>query len=471
MPGWLNSALAYIPEWLGFQMRMSKQPGCIIAIAHRNKVVLEQAFGSADLSTGEALTPRHRFRVASHTKSFTAAGILKLREQGKLKLDDPVGQFVGKLDKRVAQSTISQLLSHSAGLIRDGEDAGQFMDRRPFLSTEELMATLQQAPMIEPNTRLKYSNIGYGLLGRVIEEVAEEPYPTWIKREIIDAVGLEETLPDMPLPKGTPFARGHTGKVLLGRRLVIPGDFNTHAVGPAGGIVSTAADMARYFSQLSPRSRKSVLSVLSRREMTRPQWRDRHNSIELFYGLGTISGVTEGLNWFGHSGGLQGYISQTRVIPEHDLAVSVLTNAVDGWAGFWMEGVMNVLGTFASRGAPERRVENWVGRWWSFWGTLDLVPMGQRVLIGIPGMKPFNKAIELEISSPTEGKVALAGAFASHGEPVRCVRNKAGKMSEFWFAATKLLPEEVFAAEMVERYEAKPAGGSKKRSGKRRKKG
>ena len=62
-------------------------------------MVLERAFGHADLATGEPLTPRHRFRVASHSKSFTAAGILKLREQGKLKLDDPVGQFVDRLHR------------------------------------------------------------------------------------------------------------------------------------------------------------------------------------------------------------------------------------------------------------------------------------------------------------------------------------------------------------------------------------
>jgi len=463
MPAWLSSALDYIPEWLAFQMRMSEQPGCIIAIARRGGIVLEHALGSADLSTGEALTPRHRFRVASHTKSFTAAGILKLREQGKLKLDDPVGQHVGRLHKKVAQTTISQLLSHSAGLIRDGDDAGQFMDRRPFLSTDELMATLQAPPMIEPNTRLKYSNIGYGLLGRVIEAVTDEPYATWIQREIVDAAGLEETVPEMPLGKGTPFARGHTGKLLLGRRLTIPGDFSTHAVGPAGGFVSTAADLARYFAQLAPAARKSVLSVASRREMVRRQWRDPHSSFEVYYGLGTMSGSADGWDWFGHSGGLQGYISQTRVIPDHDLAISVLTNAIDGWAGLWLEGVTHILQTFAKRGAASRQVRDWHGRWWSSWGALDLVPMGERVLVGMPGMKPFMHAPELEIVSPTEGRIALAGAFGSQGEPVRCVRRKSGQMTELWLAATKFLPEDKLAAELVARYDHPGAASPKRR--------
>src|SRR5262249_20690913 len=81
MDRWLSSALDYIPRWLDFQMQASQQPGCIVAIAHRNRIVLERAWGSANLDTGEELTPRHRFRIASHTKSFTAAAILKLREQ------------------------------------------------------------------------------------------------------------------------------------------------------------------------------------------------------------------------------------------------------------------------------------------------------------------------------------------------------------------------------------------------------
>jgi len=76
---WLDAALAYISQWLGYQMRLSEQPGCAIAIAYKGVVVLDAAFGHADLATGEKLTPRHRFRVASHSKSFTAAGVMKLR--------------------------------------------------------------------------------------------------------------------------------------------------------------------------------------------------------------------------------------------------------------------------------------------------------------------------------------------------------------------------------------------------------
>ena len=145
MDRWLAAALDYIPRWLDFQMQVSQQPGCIIAIAHRGNVVLERAFGTANLDTGEALTPRHRFRVASHSKSFTAAGIMKLREQRRLKLDDAAGDYVEGLHRDVARATIAQLLSHTAGIIRDGEDAGQFLDRRPYLNEARAARRAQAA--------------------------------------------------------------------------------------------------------------------------------------------------------------------------------------------------------------------------------------------------------------------------------------------------------------------------------------
>ena len=210
MEPWLQFATDYIGDWLEFQFKGSQQPGCIFAIVHRDKIIAEHAFGQADLDTEERLTPRHRFRIASHSKSFTSAGIMKLREARKLRLDDAIGQYVKDLHPQVAQTTIAQLLSHSAGLTRDGADSGQFIDSRAYLTEKELRAELSLPTAIEPNTRFKYSNHGYGLLGLLIEAITAEPYTAWIKREIVDAVGLRETVPNIPIAKTIPFARGHT---------------------------------------------------------------------------------------------------------------------------------------------------------------------------------------------------------------------------------------------------------------------
>ncbi len=454
METWLGAALDYIPRWIEHQVRRTGQPGCVVAIAEKERIVLEQAWGHADLARGTALTPRHRFRVASHSKSFTAAGIMTLRAAGKLNLDDPAGRYVEGLHPAVAQATIAQLLSHSAGIIRDGTDSGQWQDRRPFADATELRAALAEKPILAANTRFKYSNHAYGLACFVIEAVTGEDYVAWMQRHIVDAAGLTETAPDIGAAGPGPIARGHSGVWPTGRRLVIPGDNPTGALAAATGFVSTAGDLARFFAQLDPAARHSILSAASRREMIRRQWRDPQQSIERHYGLGIRSGTApSGWDWFGHSGGFQGFITRTAALPGHGLCVSILTNASDGLANEWVDGAIHILATFAKHGAPPPRLADWTGRWWNLWGPVDLVPMGRKVLVADPNLlAPFTDASELAIGGGDCGVVAEARGAGNHGEPVRLVRDGAGKPVEFWLGGGKLLTEEAATAELNLRY-------------------
>jgi CubicO group peptidase (beta-lactamase class C family) len=453
MDNWLKAALDYIPQWLDYQMRDSEQPGCVIAIIHRGKVVLEQAWGYADIVDRVPLTPRHRFRVASHSKSFTAAAFMKLREEGRLGLDDRVGRYVDGLNPAIAEATIAQLLSHSTGILRDGSDGGQWQDRRPFLDAAELRADLAVAPVIEPNTRFKYSNHGYGLAGLVIEAVTATPYRDSIRKTIIDLAGLEETDPDMPVADSVPLARGHSGKLPLGRRVVVPGDNPTNALAPATGFVSTARDLARWFAQLDPAATGSVLTIASRREMIRRQWRNPHSSLERYYGFGLISGKLAEWEWFGHHGSFQGFASRTAVFPDPALAVSVVTNAVDGLSDRWLEGAVHILASFAKHGAPSGEVRDWTGRWWTRWVAIDLVPMGAKVMAGSPALpNPFTEASEISVSGANSGRISLARGFAHHGEPVRRVRDSSGQVEEVWLGGMRFQPETAVAAELEQHY-------------------
>ena len=108
MDNWLKPALNYIPQWLDYQMRESEQPGCVVAIVHKGQVVLERAFGYADIVGRTPLTPRHWFRVASHSKSFTAAGIMKLREAGKAKAVVRIFEPSVRLDHRCRRKVGAQ---------------------------------------------------------------------------------------------------------------------------------------------------------------------------------------------------------------------------------------------------------------------------------------------------------------------------------------------------------------------------
>lgn len=453
MEAWLAAGLDYATRWLEFQLRYHQQPGCALAVTHKGELIFERALGQANLSSGEALTPRHRFRMASQSKSFAATAVMLLRERGVLRLDDPVGDYVEGLHPEIAARTIAQLLSHSGGLVRDGADSGQFLDRRPYLSAEELLADLAAAPTLEAGQRFKYSNHGYGLLGLAIEAVTGEPYADWIAREIIVPLELKETVPDITLAAGVPLARGHSGREPLGRRVVIPGDNPANAITPAGGVVSTAADMARFYAQLSPRAEKSLLSAASRREMLRRQWRDPDSSLETHYGLGIMSGPPGDWEWFGHSGGFQGFITRSAVLPEQDLSLSVLSNAVDGFANFWFEGLRNLLKTMATAGAPTERVSGWRGRWWTLWGTMDLVPCGDAVIAAGPGrLNPFLDAEEFEILEPDRGRVTRGSGFYRYGEPVRLERDDAGAPHALWIGGIRLVPEAELIREMEARY-------------------
>jgi len=452
MPNWLPPALAYIDSWLELQVRHARLPGLSVAVAERGRVVLERAYGVADRATNERLTPEHRFRVASHSKTFTAASVMKLREAGRLRLDDAAGDYVSGLHRAVARVTIAQLLSHTAGIIRDGTDAGQWTDRRPFLNEKELRAALAEPPILPANTRMKYSNHGFGLAGLVIAAVTGEPYDAWVSREIVAACGLRHTSPDAPVAARVPFARGHATPLLLGERFVIPADNPTNALAAATGFVSTAGDLARFFAQLSPVAPTSVLSVESRREMTRRHWRVPDIPLARWYGLGTIHGEAGAWRWFGHSGGFQGVVSHTVVVPDQHLVVSVLVNATDGLPAALVDGALKVMQAFAEHGPPAKRVADWNGRWWSLWGVNDLVPIGSKVFVTLPQeLNPLLAAAELKVSGDN-GRIAKAGGFGSHGETARLVRARGREVQEVWIGGSKLQREPAAAREARKRY-------------------
>jgi D-alanyl-D-alanine carboxypeptidase len=449
MLDWLDAAIRYAESWLDYQMRATELPGCVIAVAANGALVRERAFGVADLKTGEALTPRHRFRVASHSKTFTAAGIFRLHEAAKLHLDDPVSRHVHGLDAATGHTTIAQLLSHSSGVLRDGVDASFWQQRRPFLDDAELRAELARPPVIDPNTRFKYSNVGFGLLGLVIEAATGERYADWISREIVAPFGLDETLPDAPIPEAVPAAVGHGGLLPLGKRYPVDGGESGRALASATGFVSTASDLAHFFNALDPDSAKSALSAASRCEMTRPQWSVPHVKDGRQYGLGVIAGSVGGRKWFGHAGAFPGFISRTATVPEWGVTVSIVTNAIDGFANPWVEGVISIFDVFSRRGAPEGPAILWAGRWWTIWGAVDLVPAGDKVLVAAPArLDPFGEAGELEVSDATSGRIALADGFASHGEPVARTIDASGAATYLKLGGAVLVPETALASEI-----------------------
>lgn len=454
---WLKAAIDYAGRWIDFKMRQAAQPGCVFAIAYRGQLVHEQAFGVADLATGEPMTPQHRFRVASHSKTFTATGILKLVEQGRLSLDSTAGSFVEGLHPDVAAATVRQLLSHSAGISRDGSNSGYFGDARPFLNKDELLAELKKPLAIKAGQRFKYSNFGYSLLGLVIEAVTGEAYADWMRREIVAAAGLMETHPDMP--SGTmPFARGHTSRLMADPRLVIPGDNPTNAMASATGFVSTAADLARFLAQLSPRADKSILSAEMRSDMMSDVSTDPDSAVFKSYGLGVYASKPSGADNFGHIGGFQGTITRTAALPDIDVTISVLTNAIDGPAVPWMEALIRIVRRFHAAGAPTAEAADWNGRWWNMWGAVDLVALGDKVISCNPAFDmPFMEIGEIALTEKDRGTILRAPGFDRPGESARRVRDANGQVVLVQLGGAGFVAESAARSDVEQRYGTRAA--------------
>jgi hypothetical protein len=114
---------------------------------------------------------------------------------------------------------------------------------------------------------------------------------------------------------------------------------------------------------------------------------------------------------------------------------------------------MHILRAFAARGAPKRRVRDWTGRWWGMWGAIDLLPIGDLVLVANPhSFNPFMDATEIAVTGRDTGRIKSAAGYASHGELVRRTRNKAGTVTDIWLAGGNLKRENALASETERRY-------------------
>jgi CubicO group peptidase (beta-lactamase class C family) len=344
---------AILPDWLETLRFSQRQTGLQVALWHEGELVAEVAVGPADEPAGFPLRTTHRLRIASHSKMMTALTIMRLVEQGRLRLDDTLGERVGDLaGTPVADRTLRDLLSHSAGLTRDSPDARWWRLGIPFADRERLLEIARTgAVTAEPGLHLQYSNIGYGLLGLVIEEVTGTSFAEAVTELVLDPVGIDALGPDLPEDAPGPeaadgFAPGHTS-LLHGPRRVVE-QIPTGALAAATGFWASAGAIASFAGRVLADG--ALLSPATLREMRRRVWtlgESRH------YGLGLQMGRLHGFSAIGHSGGFPTGLSRTWAVPAQRLAVSVIGTAVDAPSSSIAEGVLGLLALAAGRPAPE----------------------------------------------------------------------------------------------------------------------
>jgi CubicO group peptidase (beta-lactamase class C family) len=444
----LQDAADYIDRWVGYRQRSQRIPGVAIAVGHRGRLVLSRAYGHADLERDVRLTTGHVFRIASHSKTFTATAVMQLVEQGRVRLDDEARDHVSWLPEEgdVGRVTIRQMLSHAAGVIRDGEDGGFWVLERDFPDADELRAAITgTAPVFPENRQFKYSNFGYALLGQVVEAASGMPYNDYVRRSIVQPLGLRDTGPELDDHARARLATGYTGDHYGLERLPLD-HADTRAMSAATGFYSTAEDLCRYGTAHFLGS-DELLTDRSRREMQREHWKVEGGE---HYGLGFGIYTVGERRVIGHGGGFPGFITSTRIDPKDQLVVVALTNASDGPAAELVNGMLHIVNRAMEAAAepadqPEVDRDRFAGRYWTLGGAADVVRFGADLVAVDPELpNPFEPAVELKVEGPDLLRITKAPGYGSPGEPVRFTFDDAGRVTHVQWAAIGMVPWEAF---------------------------
>jgi len=430
-PAAVASATGYLDSWLAFRRRYQRVPGVQAAVWHDGELVLSTAHGVADVATGEPLRTDHLFRVASHSKTFTATAVLRLHEEGRLRLDDRLDAWLPWLaGAPLADRTVRELLGHGGGVVRDGHDGDFWQLFRPFPDVEQLRRiTLDDAEVLPAGEAFKYSNIGYGLLGLVVQAAAGEPWAHYVRREVVDRLGLRHTGPDHDPARDGEYVTGHSALSYADHRVPVDGG-GTAALAAATGFFSTAEDLCRY-AAAHVLGDERLLTDASKRLAHREEWQVAGSPTH--YGLGFGVHDVGGRQLVGHGGGWPGQITRTLLDPVDGLAVSVLTNAIDGPALEMATAAVRLVDLAASTpadGVSTEQLDSFTGRFANLWGVLDVVRLGSR-LYGVDpsAADPAEAPAELEVVDGDTLRYARVGGFGSLGELLHVRRAPDGSVT------------------------------------------
>ena len=364
-----EASLAEVEEYTRAVVRDGDPPSLSVAVLDDDRVVYERAFGWADAPRRVGATPESTYRWFSVTKLFTAVAILQLAEAGRIDLDAPVARYLPIVDDvfgaHARAITIARLLSHSSGIGDVGNDIFSWVHVEGPHPLERELVQRHLADYDDFDEahvgRGHYSNLGYILLGGVVEAVTGRPYTEYVQTEVLDRLGMSSTgfhYDDRRFAAGTRHAVGSHPHDFIGFLIALSLDmdeleresaerrywfnpFHPDQSAPSG-LVGTSGDALRFARAILSGGELDGKRILSRRSvaaMSQPR-------VELVESpAGDLDGFSLGYAWFighdargrrvlAHGGGAMAYTAMLMLWPDEGRAVFVAAN------GSYLDGAM-----------------------------------------------------------------------------------------------------------------------------------
>ena len=453
-PGKLTSVFDRLANDL---FRQHDLTGAVFGVVSDQELVWSRGFGSPDRA--HLLDEHTLSRVASITKTFTATAIVQLRDRGMLRLDDPLVAHVPEFGAvrnpfgPIEDVTLRTLLCHHAGIM--GEPPTGHWQSLRFPTRDEVLQSLPRVEVvIPPGSAFKYSNLGYTLLGEVVERASGRPVLDYLRSELLEPLGMTESTfapTDADRPR---IASGHLAHPFEDVAEPAP-PAPTHGMAAAAELYTSVRDLARWLglqfrADAPERAGAQVLPGASLAEMHRPQYVESDWS--LGYCLGWRANRGGERIWHGHGGGLPGFRSQILFnVPERVGAIVLIDGMgpADRIALELADRAADLLAEVVPPPAPAAptptpdHLRQFLGMYyWANFGDLARVEFrnGRLVLIGgsanpAPGTPPC----PLDPTDSPNVFLVRAGRYA--GEPQIFSHSDDGRVSGFsaaGFAYTRL---------------------------------
>ena len=295
-------------------------PGAVALVVKDGKTLYRKAFGIANLELGVKMKPENVFRIGSITKQFTATAILKLRDEGKLALEDDITKYMKDYPAHGHEITIKHLLTHTSGIksytgMKEWTTEFRKMDFTP----EEFIEFFKNRPMdFKPGKEYRYNNSAYFILGHIIEVISGMTYEQYIDSNFFKPLEMKSSYYGSNSRIIKDRAHGYEkreGKYINAELLSMSQPY------AAGSLMSTVDDLYKWYNAVME---DKVISKISRKEA--------HSTFTLNdgektgYGYGWIIGNIQGSPMISHEGGINGYLTSSIYLPNEEVFVAIFSN-------------------------------------------------------------------------------------------------------------------------------------------------